>query len=188
MEAPLPRKAITTTVTRQVSFQIRSTARTLGDLATALSVDWDKMEDAERLALMRKVRQLAVDLGHLAERNGEPGPPTTDPETGLHWVDGLLFLTPREYEVLQALALGIHDEDRRAARYQPIDGTKLREEHPGQARRSLPHRGCFSAPHGDRPPGESGLRFRPCPAAGGWAGVLATLAATATDALARRAK
>ncbi len=106
MEAPLPRKAITTTVTRQVSFQIRSTARTLGDLATALSVDWDKMEDAERLALMRKVRQLAVDLGHLAERNGEPGPPTTDPETGLHWVDGLLFLTPREYEVLQALALG----------------------------------------------------------------------------------
>jgi len=79
MAVPLPRKAITTTVTRQVSFQIRSTARSLGDLATALSVDWDKMEDAERLALMRKVRQVAVDLGHLAERNGEPGPPTTDP-------------------------------------------------------------------------------------------------------------
>ncbi len=106
MAAPLPRKAITTPVTERVSFQIRSTARTLGDLATALSVEWNKMEDAERLAMVRKIRQLAVDLGQLVEWNGEPGPPTTDPEIGSPWFDALLFLTPREYEVLQALALG----------------------------------------------------------------------------------
>src|SRR5207247_7161657 len=66
---------------------------------------WDEMEDFARLATVRKIQLLALELGRLAERRGLSSS-TAAAGDGSHWFDGLIFLTPREYEVLRAMSLG----------------------------------------------------------------------------------
>ncbi|HEX6581064.1 MAG TPA: LuxR C-terminal-related transcriptional regulator [Actinomycetota bacterium] len=106
MAAHLPRRVLTAPATTGVSHQLMSTAGALGDLATALSIEWDGIDDDARIALVRKIQQLALHLGHLAERSGRPSLEPTDRQSGSPWFDGLSFLTPREHEILRALALG----------------------------------------------------------------------------------
>jgi len=105
MAVPLPRATMTTPASSQVSSQIRDKAGVLANLADAISTQWDKMEHHARRAMVRKIQLLALDLGRVAEgTDSKPG--TVDSEAGSPWFEGLIFLTPREYEVLRALSLG----------------------------------------------------------------------------------
>lgn len=105
MAAPLPRTAISTPDSTRPSSQLRDTAIALANVAVAMSTEWNNLKDAERHALVRKIQQLALDLGQLVEP-GAPSSGPADSEAGSLWFDGLSFLTPREHEVLRALAQG----------------------------------------------------------------------------------
>ncbi len=105
MTVPLPRRVDSTAPSRQLSYQLRNKASVLATLADEISGQWDKMDHQARNAVMRKVHLLALELGQFAERNG-PSSGTTNAETASPWFDGLIFLTPREYEVLRSLSLG----------------------------------------------------------------------------------
>jgi DNA-binding NarL/FixJ family response regulator len=68
----------------------------------------------------------------------------------------LARLTPRETQVLQALAAGETAPDRREARDQRAHGPEPRQAHPGQARSAFEdrgrHAGVASRPRTDQPP------------------------------------
>lgn len=89
------------------SRRLRSTANALADLSTALSVECDVMDDDARSDLVRRIQELALQVGRLAEPTVGPGPEATDPEAlPSPWFEGLSRLTPREQEVLRILAFG----------------------------------------------------------------------------------
>ena len=89
---------------RQLSHQLRNKATALANLADAISAQGDKMEHRARRAMVRKIQLLALELGQLAERSGSSGTPNAEADSP--WFDGLIFLTPREYDVLRALSFG----------------------------------------------------------------------------------
>jgi DNA-binding NarL/FixJ family response regulator len=66
---------------------------------------WDYMNDTERGVMVRKIQRRALDLRQLVEPSPASSGPT-DLEPASLWFDGLSFLTPREHEVLRALAQG----------------------------------------------------------------------------------
>lgn len=105
----LPRTAVSTSVSRHASHQLRNKASILGNLADAISTQWDKMEHQARLSIVRKMQVLALELGQLADRSG-PSFGRADLEAGSPWFDGLSLLTPREHEVLRALTFGASTE------------------------------------------------------------------------------
>jgi DNA-binding NarL/FixJ family response regulator len=78
--------------------------RPLSDLAiltSALVVRWESLTDRSRLSLIRQLQQLATRLGREIRMNGENGHADADLQT-----ERLLFLTPRELDVLRFLADG----------------------------------------------------------------------------------
>jgi DNA-binding NarL/FixJ family response regulator len=82
--------------------------RALGDLAilsSALVMRWESLTDRSRLSLIRQFQQLATRLGHEIRMNGERGHSGAYPQT-----ERLLFLTPRELDVLRFLADGASTE------------------------------------------------------------------------------
>ncbi len=103
MSVPLPRTG-STSPSRQLSHQLRNKATALANLADAISAQGDKMEHRARRAMVRKIQLLALELGQLAERSGSSGTPNAEADSP--WFDGLIFLTPREYDVLRALSFG----------------------------------------------------------------------------------
>jgi DNA-binding NarL/FixJ family response regulator len=105
MAPALPRSSGPAPLSRQVSSQLKNKASILANLADAISTQWDHMEEPARLGTVRKIQLLALELGRLAERPGL-GSRTLASGDGSPWFDGLIFLTPREYEVLRALSLG----------------------------------------------------------------------------------
>jgi DNA-binding CsgD family transcriptional regulator len=71
-------------------------------LASWLAVRWSALDEEARPALVRRIQQVASDLGRQAHGNGEGDPGSGDgPE-----VLNLFLLTPREIEVLRAMADG----------------------------------------------------------------------------------
>jgi DNA-binding CsgD family transcriptional regulator len=71
-------------------------------LASWLAVRWSELDEEARPALVRRIQQVASDLGRQAHGNGEGDPGSGDgPE-----VLNLFLLTPREIEVLRAMADG----------------------------------------------------------------------------------
>jgi DNA-binding NarL/FixJ family response regulator len=103
MTLALPRSNKSPSASRQ-AYQIKSKASILANLADAIYHKWDDMEDAARSGVIRKIQLLALEVGRLAERRGlKVG---ASPADGSPWFDGLIFLTPREYEVLRAMSLG----------------------------------------------------------------------------------
>jgi DNA-binding CsgD family transcriptional regulator len=71
-------------------------------LASWLAVRWSELDEEARPALVRRIQQVASDLGRQANGNGEGDPGSGDgPE-----VLNLFLLTPREIEVLRAMADG----------------------------------------------------------------------------------
>ena len=82
--------------------------RPLADLAiltSALVVRWENLTDRSRLSLIRQLQQLGTRLGREIRMNGDNGPLDPDMQT-----DRLLFLTPRELDVLRFLADGASTE------------------------------------------------------------------------------
>jgi DNA-binding CsgD family transcriptional regulator len=84
---------------------MKNQASILASLADAISAQWEEMEEEVRRVTVRKIQLLALELGRLAERRGI-GSLASSPGEGSPWFDGLIFLTPREYEVLRAISLG----------------------------------------------------------------------------------
>jgi DNA-binding NarL/FixJ family response regulator len=83
------------------------TPQALNDLLTLASwvaVRWRELDERARLALVRKIQQVASDLGRHAQGNGggehgsDDGPPV---------LNRLFLLTPREIEVLEAITDGL---------------------------------------------------------------------------------
>jgi DNA-binding NarL/FixJ family response regulator len=82
--------------------------RPLGDLAiltSALVVRWESLTDRSRLSLIRQLQQLATRLGREIRMNGAIEHLDADMQT-----ERLLFLTPRELDVLRYLADGASTE------------------------------------------------------------------------------
>jgi DNA-binding NarL/FixJ family response regulator len=78
--------------------------RPLSDLAiltSALVVRWESLTDRSRLSLIRQLQQLATRLGREIRMNGGNGHADEDLQT-----ERLLFLTPRELDVLRFLSDG----------------------------------------------------------------------------------
>jgi DNA-binding NarL/FixJ family response regulator len=73
-------------------------------LASWVAVRWRELDERARLALVRKIQQVASDLGRHAQGNGgsehgsDDGPPV---------LNRLFLLTPREIEVLEAITDGL---------------------------------------------------------------------------------
>jgi DNA-binding NarL/FixJ family response regulator len=73
-------------------------------LASWVAVRWSELDERARLALVRKIQQVASDLGRQAQGNGgsehgsDDGPPI---------FNRLFLLTPREIEVLEAISDGL---------------------------------------------------------------------------------
>jgi DNA-binding CsgD family transcriptional regulator len=101
----LPRFGVSRSGSRQASYEIKNKASMLANLADAISSKWDEMDDVARLGMVRKIHLLAVELGRVAEPPGLRST-TANSGEGSPWFDGLIFLTPREHEVLRALSLG----------------------------------------------------------------------------------
>jgi DNA-binding CsgD family transcriptional regulator len=76
--------------------------RDLLALASWLAVRWSDIDDEARVTLARRIQQVASDLGRQANGNGHDHGTRDDPRM----VNRLLMLTPREIEVLQAVADG----------------------------------------------------------------------------------
>jgi len=72
-------------------------------LASWLAVRWSELDEEVRPALVRRIQQVASDLGRQAQGNGAGGPESGD---GQEVLNRLFLLTPREIEVLQAMADG----------------------------------------------------------------------------------
>ncbi len=70
-------------------------------LASWVAVRWRELDEQARLALVRRIQQVASDLGRQAQGNGGENPGSGDePEVRLS------LLTPREIEVLEAITDG----------------------------------------------------------------------------------
>ena len=80
-------------------------------LASWLAVRWSELDEEARPALVLRIQQVASVLGRQTNSNGV-GDRRSDDEQGL--INRLLLLTPREIEVLQAMADG-HSTARIAA-------------------------------------------------------------------------
>lgn len=71
-------------------------------LASWVAIRWRELDGHARLTLVRRIQQVASHLGRQANRNGE-GDHERD---GHEALNRLPLLTPREIEVLQAMADG----------------------------------------------------------------------------------
>jgi DNA-binding NarL/FixJ family response regulator len=73
-------------------------------LASWVAVRWRELDERARLALVRKIQQVASDVGRHAQGNGggedgsDDGPPV---------LNRFFLLTPREIEVLEAISDGL---------------------------------------------------------------------------------
>jgi DNA-binding NarL/FixJ family response regulator len=73
-------------------------------LASWVAIRWRELDERARLALVRKIQQVASDLGRHAQGNGGgehgsgDGPPV---------LNRVFLLTPREIEVLEAITDGL---------------------------------------------------------------------------------
>jgi DNA-binding NarL/FixJ family response regulator len=72
-------------------------------LASWVAVRWRELDEQARLALVRKIQQVASDLGRHAQGNG--GDPGSADGPGV--LSRLTLLTPREIEVLEAITDGL---------------------------------------------------------------------------------
>jgi DNA-binding NarL/FixJ family response regulator len=72
-------------------------------LASWVAVRWRELDEQARLALVRKIQQMASDLGRQAQGKGGENPGSGD---GPEVLNRLSLLTPREIEVLEALTDG----------------------------------------------------------------------------------
>jgi DNA-binding CsgD family transcriptional regulator len=72
-------------------------------LASWVAVRWRELDEQARLALVRKIQQMASDLGRQAQGNGRQDPGSVD---GREVLNRLTLLTPREIEVLEAITDG----------------------------------------------------------------------------------
>jgi DNA-binding NarL/FixJ family response regulator len=72
-------------------------------LASWVAVRWRELDEQARLALVRKIQQVASDLGRHAQGNG--GDAASGAEHGV--LSRLTLLTPREIEVLEAITDGL---------------------------------------------------------------------------------
>jgi DNA-binding CsgD family transcriptional regulator len=72
-------------------------------LASWVAVRWRELDERARLALVRRIQQVASDLGRHAQGNGGEDPGSGD---GLEGLNRLSFLTPREIDVLEAITDG----------------------------------------------------------------------------------
>jgi DNA-binding NarL/FixJ family response regulator len=72
-------------------------------LASWLAVRWDELDEKARPALVRRIQQVASDLGRQTNGNGVGHHASVD---GHELLGRLSLLTPREVEVLQAMAYG----------------------------------------------------------------------------------
>jgi DNA-binding CsgD family transcriptional regulator len=72
-------------------------------LASWLAVRWSELDEEARPALVRRIQQVASDLGRQTNGNGV-GHPGSDERAEV--LNRLFLLTPREIEVLQAMADG----------------------------------------------------------------------------------
>src|SRR6266511_1795318 len=73
-------------------------------LASWVAVRWRELDERARLALVRKIQQVASDLGRHAQGNGGVGNGLDD---GPQVLNRLFLLTPREIEVLEAISDGL---------------------------------------------------------------------------------
>jgi DNA-binding NarL/FixJ family response regulator len=73
-------------------------------LASWVAVRWSELDERARLALVRKIQQLASDLGRHTQGNGGVEYGSDD---GPQLLNRLFFLTPREIEVLEAITDGL---------------------------------------------------------------------------------
>jgi DNA-binding CsgD family transcriptional regulator len=72
-------------------------------LASWVAVRWRELDEQARQALVRKIQQMASDLGRQAQGNGWETPGSGDePEV----INRLILLTPREIQVLEAITDG----------------------------------------------------------------------------------
>jgi DNA-binding CsgD family transcriptional regulator len=73
-------------------------------LASWVAVRWRELDGKARLALVRRIQQVASDLGRHAQGNGGEDPGSGD---GAKVLNRLFLLTPREIEVLEAITDGL---------------------------------------------------------------------------------
>jgi DNA-binding NarL/FixJ family response regulator len=73
-------------------------------LASWVAVRWKELDERARLALVRKIQQVASDLGRHAQGNSGWEHESDD---GPQVLNRLFFLTPREIEVLEAITDGL---------------------------------------------------------------------------------
>jgi DNA-binding CsgD family transcriptional regulator len=71
-------------------------------LASWLAVRWTDLDVEARVTLARRIQRVASDLGRQVNGNGNGGGPSDGPDM----INRLLMLTPREIEVLEAMADG----------------------------------------------------------------------------------
>ena len=72
-------------------------------LASWVAVQWRDLDEKARLALVRRIQQVASDLGRQAQGNGLQDLGSVGE---LHALNRLSLLTPREIDVLEAIANG----------------------------------------------------------------------------------
>ena len=72
-------------------------------LASWLAVRWGELDEEARPGLVRRIQQVASDLGRQTNGNGKGDPGSGD---GQERLNRLFLLTPREIEVLEAMADG----------------------------------------------------------------------------------
>jgi DNA-binding NarL/FixJ family response regulator len=73
-------------------------------LASWVAVRWRELDERGRLALVRKIQQMASDLGRHAQGDGGGEHGSDD---GSPVLNRLFLLTPREIEVLKAITDGL---------------------------------------------------------------------------------
>jgi DNA-binding NarL/FixJ family response regulator len=72
-------------------------------LASWVAVRWRELDEQARLALVRRIQQVASDLGRQVQGNGGEDAGSDDESQGLN---RLSLLTPREIDVLEAITDG----------------------------------------------------------------------------------
>jgi DNA-binding NarL/FixJ family response regulator len=77
-----------------------STLDVLQALASSLVIRWHDLDDAGRLAHVKEIMRAAAGLPNGPQNGHDPHPDRSAPMTGLP------FLTPRELEILHAIAEG----------------------------------------------------------------------------------
>jgi len=72
-------------------------------LASWVAVRWRELDEQARLALVRRIQEVASDLGRQAQGNGGEDPGSGE---GPEMLNRLSLLTPREIDVLEAITDG----------------------------------------------------------------------------------